>query len=68
MIRVRVVKCTVGDGGRVLGIGEVLDLPDAEARFLVARGKVVVVADVPRGTPPVQVRDPVVPRTRGKGS
>lgn len=68
MIRVRVVKCTVGDGGRVIGIGEVLDLPDAEARYLVARGKAEVVADVPAGTPPLQVRDPVVTRTRGKAS
>lgn len=69
MIRVRVVKCTVGDGGRVIGIGEVLSLPDAEARFLVARGKAEVVADVPMGVgaPAPQVRDPVVTRTRSGG-
>lgn len=64
-MRVRIVRGTVGDGGRALAVGEVLTLSDHEAQVLVGYGKAEVVADVPDGTPPVRTRDPVVRRTRG---
>lgn len=63
-IRVRIVRSTVGTGG-VLGVGQVLSLPDAEARELIARGKAVAVIDTPDGAAPVpQHRDPAPARTR----
>jgi hypothetical protein len=63
-IRVRIVRATVGTGG-VLAVGQVLSLPDAEARELVARGKAVAVLDTPDGAAPVpQHADPVPARAR----
>lgn len=69
-MRVRFLRCTVADGGRVVGEGEVLDLPDHEARFLLSKGKVEILVGPPEGSasaaPDPQHRDPVVARTRGR--
>ncbi len=65
-IRVRIIRSTVGTGG-VLAVGEVLSLPDAEARDLMARGKAVPVLDVADGAAPVpRHRDPAPTRTRAR--
>ena len=64
-MRVRIVRATVGTGG-VLGVGQVLDLPDAEARQLVAHGKAVpALPPVERAAPVPQHRDPAPTRARG---
>lgn len=68
-LRVRILRPTVGTGG-VLGAGELLQLPDAEARLLCAQGKAEFVLDGPfdgpdRGAPVPQHRDPAPTRARG---
>lgn len=74
MIRVRIIRGTVGDGGRALDIGERLSLPDDEARLLIGLRKAEAIlaapdsmpTDVPEsGAPLVQTRDPAPTRTRG---
>lgn len=62
MIRVRITRSTVGDGGRVLAVGEELRLPDSEARQLVGLGKAELLFDLPDGVgaaPVPQHADPV---------
>ena len=64
MPRARVLRSTVA-AGRVLGVGEVVDLTDAELRILVPLGKVEVVFDGPdAGAPEPQHADPTPARTR----
>jgi hypothetical protein len=71
MPRVRVLRATVA-AGRVLGVGEVLDLSNAEVGILLPRGKVELVFDgpdagapVPTHADPVAVsQDPAPRRTR----
>lgn len=59
MPRVRVLRATVA-AGRVLGVGEVLDLTHAEVAILLPRGKVELVFDGPDGGAPVpEHADPV---------
>lgn len=66
-MRVRIVRATVGTGG-VLGAGEEITLPDAEARLLIAHGKAVaILAPVPDAAAPVpDHRDPRPSRTRAR--
>lgn len=66
MIRVRVTRPTVGDGGRELVIGEVLSLADDEARDLLNLGKAEPVLNGPDDAAPVpKHRDPAPARARG---
>lgn len=70
MIRVRVLRSTVGDGGRVLAVGELLSLPAGEARDLIALRKVEAILNLPDhdadgGAPEPEHRDPAPRRTRG---
>lgn len=61
-MRVEVVRAFALGEGRVAAVGEVFDLPDGEARALLARGRV---RPAPEAAAPVPVsRDPVVARTR----
>jgi hypothetical protein len=64
VIRVRILRSTVGDGGRVLAVGEVLFLADREAHELIALRKAEAVIADPSAPEPVH-RDPAPTRTRG---
>jgi len=65
MIRVRVLRSTVGDG-RVLAVGELLSLPDGEARDLIQMRKAEPILNLPDGgAPEPEHRDPAPRRTRG---
>jgi hypothetical protein len=67
MPRVRVLRATVA-AGRVIGVGEVLDLTDAEVRVLLPLGKVEIVFDgagfAESAAPVPQHADPTPGRTR----
>jgi hypothetical protein len=66
VIRVKVVRATVGTGG-VLAVGEVIDLPDGEARMLMALGKAVpALAPLDDAAPVPQHADPAAKRARGQ--
>jgi hypothetical protein len=66
---VRVLRGTVGDGGRVLEVGERLPLPDREARYLVSLGKAEFILAPTDAAAPVPVhRDPAPSRARGSRS
>lgn len=68
MIRVRILRGTVGDGGRTLAVGEELRLPDDEARLLIGIRKAEAILDLPEGAAPVpQHGDLVATRARGRG-
>jgi len=68
VLRVKIVRGTVGSGGP-LGVGQVLDLPDAEARDLIARGKAqLALAPVQLAAPVPQHADPAPSRARGSGT
>lgn len=59
MPRVRVLRATVA-AGRIIGMGEVLDLTPAEVAVLLPRGKVELVFDGPDAGAPVPTHaDPV---------
>lgn len=65
MRTVRILRPTVGDGGRVLGTDEVVDLAEAEARDLCARGRAEpVVAPLDVAAPVPQYADPAPTRAR----
>lgn len=70
--RVRITRCTVaGSPAGIRGVGEILTVPEAEARELVRLGKAVRVALEPLpaevGAPTVQHAEPPRPtRTRGR--
>ena len=71
MIRVRVLRPTVADGGRVLTVGELLTLPDGEARDLIRLGKAEPVLNGPDSplddaAPVPTHRDPAPARARGR--
>lgn len=74
MIRVRVLRPTVGDGGRPLEVGEQLVLADSEARALIALGKAEPILNGPDthdpslddAAPVPTHRDPAPTRARGR--
>ena len=59
MIRVRFTRCTVATIGEregspitgVVGVGEESNLPDAEALFLIGKGKAIAILALPEGEP-----------------
>jgi hypothetical protein len=57
VIRVKIVRPTVADGGRPLDVGEVCFLADAEASQLIRSGKAVAVIADPSAPVP-EHRDP----------
>lgn len=71
-VRVRIVRCTVaGSPPEIRGVGEILHVPEAEARELVRLGKAVRVAldplPVESAAPVAQHAEPPRPsRTRGR--
>lgn len=65
MISVRMLRGTVGDGGRVLAVGEVVPLADSEARLFIAQGRAEPVVNGPDDAAPVpKHRDPAPARAR----